>query len=46
MCAMRESARATLVTLDHLKAASRTVRPSIRPEDAAAAAKFAAARQS
>lgn len=40
MCAMRESAHASTVTLAHLQAASRTVRPSITPEVVAQAARF------
>lgn len=44
MCAMRESAQAATVTLAHLQAASRTVRPSITEAMAAQAQGFAARR--
>jgi transitional endoplasmic reticulum ATPase len=40
MCAMRESAQASTVTLAHLRAASRTVRPSITAQVIAQAARF------
>jgi transitional endoplasmic reticulum ATPase len=46
MCAMRESAQAATVTLAHLQAASRTVRPSITAAMTAQADAFAAGRGS
>ena len=44
MAAMRESRTADLVTAAHLATARTVVRPSIRPEQAAALAAFAANR--